>query len=97
MIVKRQPFANLSGRIANDGIQIRVIVRRATEDINSYRALLERIAVAKQSLFDDIPQEGRVALAVGEIRALQNLFERAQNLGMVFRRDRNPSLSFWWD
>jgi hypothetical protein len=93
--MKSQSLANLSGGVAYDGVQIGVIVRRPAEDVDPDCAFFEFVSVAEQSLFHDVPQKGRIALAVTEVGALKNVFESAQNLSVFFRRGRNPSLSFW--
>jgi hypothetical protein len=67
VIVKCEPLSNLTGRVANDGIKICVVVRSAAEDVDANCTLLQFLPTTLESLLYYISQQGWVPLAVAEV------------------------------
>ena len=82
-IEEQEPLAHLTGRIAHNRVCVGVVSRRPVENLHSKRPLLEQIRFAYQSVLDDVFEQRRIALAVGEMRAGQNRLQLAEN-GIAF-------------
>ena len=69
VIILGDPFTNFDCRGANDGIEISVVVGRASEDFDAQRSFLERLGMTVQRALYYETQQIREALALAEQRA----------------------------
>src|SRR5690348_11391072 len=70
-IILRQSSPNCARGDANDGIRVRLIIRRPTKDLDANRPFLNVVGSPGDCLFDDVAQERRIALAMVEMRACE--------------------------
>jgi hypothetical protein len=74
-IILGQPFSDLSGSAANDGILIGVVVRFAIEDIDAESTFLQTIKAALNGCLDDMPEKTGTLPTGTKLRAAENSFE----------------------
>ena len=83
VVVLRKAFADFAGGDADDGVGIGVIAWGAAEDLDANTAFLQFGRVAAEGLLDDIAEQRRIALAVGEERMSLEPFELGADRGRI--------------
>ena len=81
LIILGEPFPDFGGRRTDYGIEIRVIVRIPSEDLNSQGPFLQFPRVSIQRTLYDIAEKGGIPFAVLEERIGKNPFQLGLNLG----------------
>lgn len=70
-VVEQKTLSHLTRRIPHNRVSIGVVGRGAVEDLNAQRPLFQQFELAGKSVFNDVAEKSRVALAVAEVRAGQ--------------------------
>ncbi len=85
VIVEREPLSHLASRIAHDRVGVGVIVRWPMKDLDSQGTFLQQVAVPRECALHDKAQQGRVALAIAELRTGEYLLHLPQDVFLVLQ------------
>jgi hypothetical protein len=79
LIILREPLPDLGRGGSDYGVEVRVVLKVASEDFDAQSTFLQLSPTSFQRPFHQIPQHGWIAAAVFEQRICQDSIELGEN------------------
>ena len=90
-VVQQQAAAHFTCGVTHNRVRARVVIGLAAKHLGSERPLLKHVGVARERGLDNVTKQGRIALAVAELRAAQHRLQLCANGSRFLGVERSES------